>query len=99
MLQKLLILNLLELFCVYTLNPSGLLPPDYEIECKIKNGRKFDISIYNNWSPNGAKRFVDLVKDQYYDNTAIFRCQKNITIQYGIPPDKTLQKKWFEQGI
>ena len=68
---------------------------DLKVICKIQNGRTFKIQVRSDWAPLGAERFIDLVKDHYYDGTALFRAQKDITIQFGIPHDKSLQKKWL----
>ncbi|CAN0089257.1 unnamed protein product, partial [Ectocarpus sp. 13 AM-2016] len=56
--------------------------------------------VYHSWSPNGAERFVDLVKDDYFTDVALFRCVKNFLVQFGISPDASSPKKkfWREKG-
>eukprot|EP01083_Nonionella_stella_P240729 841297_1 len=71
---------------------------DSFVECKIKDGGKFKILIHTDWSPLGAQRFIELVKDNFYDDTALFRCQKDITVQFGIPKDRNKMKKWHKIG-
>ena len=34
------------------------------------------IEVYSNWAPLGAKRFVELVRDGYYDRSPVFRVAK-----------------------
>jgi hypothetical protein len=34
------------------------------------------IEVYRNWAPIGAARFLELIKDKYYDNSPIFRVVK-----------------------
>ncbi|CAM9428313.1 unnamed protein product, partial [Hapterophycus canaliculatus] len=56
--------------------------------------------VKHSWSPIGAQRFVDLVKDGFFTDVALFRCVKNFLVQFGIPPDASSPKKafWREQG-
>lgn len=52
------------------------------------------------WSPLGADRFVELVKDGFFTDVALFRCVKNFLVQFGIAPDASSPKKkyWKERG-
>ena len=71
---------------------------DTFVECKIQNGGIFKIKVEPEWSPNGAQRFIDLVNDKFYDGCALFRCQKDITVQFGIPKSREKMKKWHQIG-
>ena len=71
---------------------------DTFVECKIKNGGISKIKVEPDWSPIGAQRFIDLVKDKFYDGAALFRCQKDITVQFGIPKSREQMKKWHKIG-
>lgn len=42
------------------------------------------IEVYPEAAPNAAKRFVELVKIGYYDNTPIFRIEPQFVAQFGI---------------
>ena len=62
---------------------SGLKdPPDpilyAVVECttSIDPSQPIVIEVYTNWSPLGAKRFIELVNDGYYDDSPIFRVAK-----------------------
>ncbi len=60
----------------------GGTPPDpvllAEVECltTVDPTKAIHIEVYRNWSPIGAIRFVELVKDGYYDNSPVFRVVK-----------------------
>lgn len=68
------------------------------VECTIRGGRAFRITVFPEWAPRGAARFLELVDDAYFDGCALFRAQRNITVQFGIPVDKKLQKKWLSEA-
>ena len=76
----------------------GCLGLDTHVECKIRDGGKFTVNVQHKWAPNGAQRFIDLVNDNFYDGAALFRCQKDITVQFGIPESREKMKKWFDIG-
>lgn len=46
--------------------------------------------IIPEWAPLGANRFLDLVKDNFFTNIALFRCVERFLCQFGIStnPDK-----------
>lgn len=56
--------------------------------------------MYRDWSPNGADRFIELVRDDFFTDVALFRCVKNFLVQFGISPDASSPKKkyWRETG-
>ncbi|CAN0129694.1 unnamed protein product [Ectocarpus sp. 6 AP-2014] len=71
------------------------------VECTTTaSPEAFTLEVYHSWSPNGAERFVDLVKDDYFTDVALFRCVKNFLVQFGISPDASSPKKkfWREKG-
>eukprot|EP00211_Chloroparvula_japonica_P014130 CAMPEP_0119121774 /NCGR_PEP_ID=MMETSP1310-20130426/2248_1 /TAXON_ID=464262 /ORGANISM="Genus nov. species nov., Strain RCC2339" /LENGTH=260 /DNA_ID=CAMNT_0007111353 /DNA_START=18 /DNA_END=796 /DNA_ORIENTATION=+ len=59
------------------------------------------INVYENWSPIGAQRFLELVDEGYYDNSPLFRVVKNPSqiVQFGISLDKALEAKWGKNNI
>ena len=46
------------------------------------------------WSPIGAERFIELIKDRVFDGTVIYRVVKDQAVQFGYPKDPTLREKW-----
>jgi len=65
--------------------------------CRIKlETTKGDVvlEIVRDWSPQGADRFVNLVRYGYYDDTRLFRVVKDRWAQFGINGDPALAKAW-----
>jgi peptidyl-prolyl cis-trans isomerase A (cyclophilin A) len=67
------------------------------VSCETTQGL-LRIEIYEDWSPLGAKRFLDLVKDDFYTDIALFRCVKKFLVQFGITEDPT-KKHWHRETI
>jgi len=51
------------------------------------------------WSPRGAARFLDLVREGYYDNSAMFRVVPRFLTQFGIAADFATRMRWREATI
>lgn len=77
---------------------SQIAAMDSFVQCKIQNGGTFTVLVHRDWSPLGAQRFLDLVNDGFYDGAALFRCQKDITVQFGIPKSREQMKRWHKIG-
>ena len=54
----------------------------------------FVIEVTRDWSPNGADRFYNLVKNGYYDDCRFFRVINNFMVQFGINGDPLLNQVW-----
>ncbi|MBN2339634.1 MAG: peptidylprolyl isomerase [Acidobacteria bacterium] len=54
----------------------------------------FVIEVTRAWSPNGADRFYNLVKNGYYDDCRFFRVVKRFMVQFGINGDPGVNKVW-----
>ena len=51
--------------------------------------------VHHKWAPIGAARFLDMVKDQYFDSTVpMMRCLKNFLCQFGLNSDPQKSKKY-----
>ena len=59
----------------------------------------FDIEAVREWSPNGVDRLYQLIKNEYYNDVAIFRVVPNFVAQFGIHNDSILNKEWGERGV
>lgn len=51
------------------------------------------------WSPNGADRFYNLVKNGFFDGVKFFRVVPNFVVQFGIHGDPALAGKWLRSTI
>ena len=67
------------------------------VECDTTKG-SFVLEIYRDWSPRGADRFVELVKDGFFQDIAFFRCVEGFLTQFGIS-DKPDKKHWHRKEI
>lgn len=60
-------------------------PPDRWVFIRTSKGN-VRILVHSSWSPNGARRFIQLVEEKFYDGAPWFRVNDNIA-QTGIAPD------------
>ena len=61
-------------------------PEKFQAKFDTSKG-EFIIEVTRAWSPNGADRFFNLVKNGYYDNCRFFRVLRNFMAQVGINGD------------
>ena len=52
------------------------------------------IEVHRDWSPNGADRFYNLVKNGFYDGCRFFRVLDGFMAQVGMNGDPAIQKIW-----
>jgi len=58
-----------------------------------------DIEVTRAWAPLGADRFVNLVRQGYYDDTRIFRINPGRWAQFGIHGDPAIARTWRSQTM
>ena len=54
----------------------------------------FVIQVHRDWSPLGADRFYNLVKNGFYDDTRFFRVLEGFMAQIGMNGDPNIQRVW-----
>ena len=59
----------------------------------------FVVEVHRAWSPNGADRFWNLVKNGYYDDTRVYRVVEGFMAQFGVHGDPTLGYQWRNSVI
>jgi peptidyl-prolyl cis-trans isomerase A (cyclophilin A) len=59
----------------------------------------FVIEVHRDWSPNGADRIYNLVKNGYYDGVKFFRVLPGFVVQWGIHGDPSIANKWLKASI
>jgi len=85
--------------------PQPILLAVVECTTSVRPSVPLVIEVYSNWSPIGARRFVELVKDHYYDDSPLFRVVKGPRrkyqqiVQFGISLNKQLEAKWGKNNI
>jgi peptidyl-prolyl cis-trans isomerase A (cyclophilin A) len=82
-------------------NPATLkerAPNVYKVKFDTSAG-VFEIEVNADWSPNGADRFYNLVKNGYYDGGRFFRVVPGFMVQFGINGDPSIQRNWENANI
>lgn len=74
-----------------TLNEKA--PATYKVRLDTSAGPVV-IEVHRDWSPNGADRFYNLVKNGYYDGVRFFRVLSGFMAQGGMHGDPAIQKVW-----
>jgi cyclophilin family peptidyl-prolyl cis-trans isomerase len=59
----------------------------------------FDIEAVREWSPKGVDRLYQLIKNEYYQDVAIYRVVPNFVAQFGIHNDTLINSAWQNRGI
>mmetsp|Transcript_38974 Transcript_38974/g.70950 ORF Transcript_38974/g.70950 Transcript_38974/m.70950 type:complete len:206 (+) Transcript_38974:68-685(+) len=57
------------------------------------------IMVQPGWAPNGAKRFLELADEGYFDDCRIYRVVPGFMAQWGINGDLEKYAKWKDQKI
>ncbi len=73
-------------------------PAKFKVKFDTTKG-EFDLEVTRAWSPNGADRFYNLVKNGFFDGIKFFRVVPNFVVQFGIHGDPDLATKWLESNI
>ena len=76
--------------------PSGT--QDAKVKFETSKG-DFVVAVYRAWSPNGADRFLELVKAGFYDECRFFRVVPDFMVQWGINGDPKVMAKWRDANI
>ncbi len=83
------------------MNPAGLnetAPEKYRAKFDTSKGA-FTVEVARTWSPNGADRFYNLVKNGLYDGCRFFRVVPGFMVQFGINGDPKLSSVWRTANI
>ncbi len=70
-------------------------PDTFKVQVETSKGN-FTIEVTRKWAPNGADRFYELVKKDFYKDTRFFRVVPGFMVQWGINGDPSVQKSWRE---
>lgn len=82
-------------------NPSALkekAPATFKARFETTRG-VFVVEVTRAWSPNGADRFYNLVKNGFFDGIKFFRVVPGFVVQFGIHGDPKIAPKWLESNI
>jgi len=59
----------------------------------------FVIEVTRAWSPRGADRFYNLVKNHFFDDAAFFRVVEGFVVQFGISARPDVARAWLNANI
>jgi peptidyl-prolyl cis-trans isomerase A (cyclophilin A) len=86
-----------------------------EFATTVRGGASFRVEIVRAWSPIGADRFYELVRNNYFDNSAFFRVVPGFVVQvwpacaaaqnprpraqFGLAADPQVTAQWKNRDI
>src|SRR5690348_6679203 len=79
------------------LTPAALkaqAPPEYKVKFTTTKG-DFVVDVHRDWAPNGADRFYNLVRANYFDGVRFFRAVRGFMVQFGISPRVDVNRAWL----
>jgi len=83
------------------MNPAQMnetAPEKFQVRFETSKG-DFIVDVTRAWSPNGADRFYNLVKNNLYNDCRFFRVVENFMVQFGINGDPDVSKLWRMANI
>lgn len=69
--------------------------PITDVECITTKGN-FIVQVHHDWAPIGAPHFLNLVKDHFFTDIALYRAVPKFLVQFGISADPT-KKHWHNE--
>jgi len=83
------------------LHPANLkakAPDNFKVKFVTTHG-DFTVEVHRDWSPLGADRFYNLVKNKFFTDTAFFRYVPGFIVQFGIHAKPEIAKAWENANI
>lgn len=77
---------------------SEQVPATYKAVFETSKGN-FTIEVTRAWAPLGADRFYELVTSGAFDGARFFRVLPGFVVQFGIPGDPGVARKWRSAQI
>lgn len=68
-------------------------PADFRVRVETSAGDVV-VRVHRAWSPNGADRFYNLVKNSFYDDTRVYRVLPGFMAQFGLNGDGRINVAW-----
>jgi peptidyl-prolyl cis-trans isomerase A (cyclophilin A) len=79
-------------------NLKATAPATFVVKFTTTKG-DFVATVHRDWSPLGADRFYNMVKNRYFTNVAFFRNVPNFIVQFGMAPDPKVGAVWQNSTI
>ena len=83
------------------LNPALLkakAPADFKVRFLTTKG-PFVVEVHRDWSPLGADRFYNLVKNGFFNSGHFFRVVPGFVVQFGLSASPAINKVWQDAKI
>src|SRR5690349_20518516 len=83
------------------MNPANLkarAPELFRVKFTTTHG-DFVVEAHRDWSPLGADRFYNLVRNRFFTDAAFFRIVPNFIVQFGLPASPAIAKVWEHANI
>jgi peptidyl-prolyl cis-trans isomerase A (cyclophilin A) len=79
-------------------NLKAIAPATFQVKLTTTKGDVL-VTVHRDWSPLGADRFYNLVRNRYFTNVAFFRNVPNFIVQFGMAPDPKVGAVWQTASI
>jgi peptidyl-prolyl cis-trans isomerase A (cyclophilin A) len=79
-------------------NLKAVAPAAFQVKFTTTKG-DFVVDVHRDWSPAGADRFYNMVRNRYFTNVAFFRNVPNFIVQFGMHPDPKIGAVWQDAKI
>jgi peptidyl-prolyl cis-trans isomerase A (cyclophilin A) len=77
---------------------KAIAPATFQVKFTTTKG-DFVVTVHRDWSPLGADRFYNLVRNRYFTNVAFFRNLPGFIVQFGMAPDPKIGAVWQNASI
>jgi len=79
------------------MNPSLLkatAPAEYKVRFTTAKDKSFVVDIHRDWAPQGADRFYNLVKNNFFTGVRFYRVSPGFVVQFGVSPEPKITQTW-----
>lgn len=93
-------LHCISLLCLllFPFSHAHRSPEHFRVKIDTSAG-SFVIEVHRDWSPHGADRFYELVRDGYYNDSRFFRVVPGRWVQFGISGNPRTAEEWRHRVI
>lgn len=74
-------------------------PPEYKVKFTTMKDQSFTVKVVRAWSPNGADRFYNMVKNGFFTGVRFYRVSPGFVVQFGVSPDPKVTRAWATANI
>jgi peptidyl-prolyl cis-trans isomerase A (cyclophilin A) len=73
-------------------------PDSFKVKFVTTHG-EFTVEVHRDWSPLGADRFYNLVKNKFFTDAGFFRYVTGFIVQFGIHAKPEIAQQWVNANI